>query len=255
MTRRGAFAPVMSTAPHHHIRLTDEFPQQRRGRHEREAVGGHDVTQIAQPVEIHVENVDLGPETAGHLGGIGADHAAADDDHRAGVDTGHAAQQHAVPALCHLKVLGPLLDGHAPGDLAHGSQQRQGAVGLLDGLVRDAHGAGVHECPGEFLVGRKMQVGEDHLPLADERILRRLRFLDVHHHVGTPINLCRGGNQGRPRSHIGLVHEAAACPRTGLDQYGVPVVAKHLNPGRGHGDTILFRFDFLEDTDDHAVPP
>ena len=52
------------------------------------------------------------------------------------------------------------LHGHAPGDLAHRGQQRELAVGGLDGLAGDGVDALVDQELGEAAVGGEVQVGE-----------------------------------------------------------------------------------------------
>ena len=92
---------------------------------ERGDVGRHDVVEIAQPVEVDVEDGDVGAEAGGDLGGVGADDAAAQDDHVGRQHAGHAAQQDAAALERPFQELRPFLDAHAAGDLAHRRQQRQ----------------------------------------------------------------------------------------------------------------------------------
>ena len=55
------------------------------------------------------------------------------------------------------------LDRHPARDLAHRRQQRQRAVGELDGLVRDRLHLALHQRPGQLLLGGEMQIGEEQL--------------------------------------------------------------------------------------------
>ncbi len=90
-----------------------------------------------------------------------------------------------------LQVLGALLRRHAPGDLRHRRQQREAAVGRGDGFVGDAHRLRVAHGVGQRLAGGEVEVGEEHLPGAQQRILLRLRLLDVQQQVAAFINFGR----------------------------------------------------------------
>ena len=187
----------------------------------------------------------MAPRPAGHLGRVDAHHAAADHHHRARVHAGNAAQQHPVAALGHLQVLGPLLDGHAPGHFAHGGQQRQAAVGLLDGLVGDAHRLALDQRIGLGQIGGQVQVGEDDLAFADQVVLGRQRFFDMHDHVGRIEDLLGGVDHLGPGFHIGFIGKAAAATGIFLHQHRVPVVDHHFHARRGHAHPVLFRLDLF----------
>ena len=74
----------------------------------------YDIVKIAQPVQLHVEHVHLGPQTRGDFGSRAADHAHTDHQHRARIDTWHPANQNAVAMLGHLQVLAPSWMAMAP---------------------------------------------------------------------------------------------------------------------------------------------
>ena len=57
-----------------------------------------------------------------------------------------------------------------------------GPVG--DRLICDAGGAAVHQADGLRLVGGKVQIGEQHLPLPQHRDLLRLRLLHLDDQIG-----------------------------------------------------------------------
>ena len=58
-----------------------------------------DVVEVAEAVEVEVDERDFGAEAEGHLGGVGADDAAADDADVAGRDAGDSAEEDAAAAL------------------------------------------------------------------------------------------------------------------------------------------------------------
>src|SRR5690606_6128121 len=94
-----------------------------------------DVVEVLQARVVHVEQGHAGADPEGDLGGVDAHGAAAEDHDLAGVDPGHAAEEHAAAAVRALEVVRPDLRRHAPGDLAHGREQRERAVRELHGLV------------------------------------------------------------------------------------------------------------------------
>ncbi len=54
-------------------------------------VGRHDVRQVAKPLERQIDYDHGRTKAGGHLRGVGAHHAAAEDDDSARLHTGHAA--------------------------------------------------------------------------------------------------------------------------------------------------------------------
>jgi len=83
----------------------------------------HHIIEVAQPVQVDVENGDVGAQAGGNLGGVGAHHAAAQNHHVGRQDPRDTAQQNAPPLKGSFKKLGALLNAHAPRHLAHGRQQ------------------------------------------------------------------------------------------------------------------------------------
>ncbi len=74
---------------------------------ERVEAAGEDVVELAQAVEVEVDERDLGAHAERDLGGVGADDAAADDADVAGRDAGDAAEQDAAAAVFLLEVAAP----------------------------------------------------------------------------------------------------------------------------------------------------
>ena len=73
--------------------------------------------------------------------------AAADHGYLRRTHAGHAAQQHAAPAMGLFESIGARLDGHPAGDLRHRGEQRQTAVLVGDRLIGDADGAALSASP------------------------------------------------------------------------------------------------------------
>ena len=186
------------------------------------------------------------------MGGIGAHHAAADHHNGARIDAGNPSQQDARAALGHLQVLGALLNGHAPSHLAHGGEQRQGAIGALDGFVSDVDALAFHQHAGQLAGSRQVKIGEDNLVLADQVVLRRQGFFDVHHHLRPGKDLLRGIYDGRTCLAVARIRETASQPGTFFHQHGVAMLLHYLHASGRHGYTIFLRFNLLENADDHC---
>src|SRR5918997_238359 len=65
-----------------------------------------DVGEVGEPLGIHVEDVDHRPHPDGDLGGLRANHAAADDGHLRGGRARHAPEQKPPPPLPALEAVG-----------------------------------------------------------------------------------------------------------------------------------------------------
>ena len=76
------------------------------------------------------------------------------------------------------------LRGETSCDLAHRREKRQPAIGRLDGLVRNSRDAAVDERARQRLVGGDVQVGEEHEPLPQARILLGDRLLHLEQELG-----------------------------------------------------------------------
>src|SRR6516165_9771142 len=59
-------------------------------------VARHDIVQIAQTVEIDVQNRNVGSQTGGYFGGVGPNNAASQNYHIGGKDPRHATQKDAA---------------------------------------------------------------------------------------------------------------------------------------------------------------
>ena len=94
------------------------------------------------------------------------------------------------------------LDRHAASHFRHRLQQRQAAGGTGDRFIGDAGGAGLHKIVGLIRIGRKVQIGEQDVVLAQPRALHGLGFLDLDDHfarfehiVGRVEDLRTGGDE------------------------------------------------------------
>ena len=224
------------------------------------AVGVHrlhraaeEVVQVAQAVQIDVQEGHVRPQAAGHLGRLGAHRPAADDAHPPGHGAGHAPQEHAATAVHHLQTPGPGLDGQAPGHFAHGDEQGQAALGVGDRLVGDGDAAALDEPAGEFGESGQVQVGEQHLPLPQEGDLGGLGLLHLHHH-GALVDRLGAVHETRSGPLVGAVQMADAGPRAALHPHLVPPFHEGVDARGGEADAKLLFLDFLGDTDAHERP-
>ena len=78
----------------------------------------------------------------------------------AGLHPGCTTQQYASAAIMGLKTPGSDLKRQPPGHLAHGREQRQGAVLQLNGFIAERRHLPVQQRSGELFCCGKMQVGK-----------------------------------------------------------------------------------------------
>ena len=208
--------------------------------------------EVAQPVEVDVEDRDVRAEARRHLRRVRADDPAAENDDLRGLDAGHAAEQDAHAADRPLEVLRAFLDRHAAGDLAHRDEERERAV-LVHRLVGDGDRAGLEHAVREGLAGREVEVGEYDLVLADHLDLDRLGLLDLDDHVGLAEDLLGRGDDRRARRAVVGVGEAASDAGALLDEHLVPVLAQGLGPHREKADPVFSFLDLFRNADNHQT--
>ena len=229
----------------------DHFFDVRRVGVERLDRAAEDVLEVGHRVGADVEHGHLRahPDRDGRR--VAPDDAAAEDDHAAAPRARDAAEQDALAAALLLEERRADLDGHAPGDLAHGPEQRQRAVVELDGLVGNRGDAALRELLGELGRGREVQVRVEHEAFAQEAVLDVEGLLDLDDELGPP-SVCSGGDDGRPLRHVLGVGDAAAFASAGLDQHAVPARREQAHAGRGHPHPVLARLDLFGYADNHT---
>ena len=97
-----------------------------------------------------------------------------------------------------------------------------------------------------------MQVGEQHLVLAQQVAFFRLRLLDLDDHLGGLEDVGGALGDGGADGAIGVVVEADAQPRAGFDQHLVTMVDDLAHAGRHETDPVFVSFDFLRHADQHG---
>ncbi len=150
-----------------------------------------------------------------------------------------------------LQVPGSLLNGHAPGDLAHRRQQRQLTRRKLDRLVGNTGGAAFDVRLSQFLIRGKMKIGEDRLTLPHALPLGLDRLLDLHDHVRfSPYRICVRQNRCACL-HIELIGKPTALAGSLLHVYGMTALDERFGAGRDERDSVLVGLDFLGNADLH----
>src|SRR6185437_12829928 len=218
---------------------------------EREDAAAEQVIQLAQAGGAAVGDGHHGAGADRHLGGVGADDAAAEDEHARGRHAGHAAEQQAAAAVAALQVLGSHLHGQAPGHLAHGFEQRQAAARAFDGFVADGGDLALQQLFGQIGQRGEMEVGEQQQAGAEEAVLGLDRRLDLAGHLGAAPELLGGGDEfGALAAVLGVI-EVGIVAGAVLDQHGM-AEADQLADASGHqADAGFMILQFAGNADDH----
>ena len=235
----------------HQVGLDHRRLDRRRGRIQRLNLAAEHDIQLLQPRQRAVEDRHMRPQPHRHHRRMRARNAAADDHHAPRRHPWHAAQQHARAALFLLQALGADMHAHPPRHLAHRRQQRQGAARVGHGLIGDAGRAALDQPLGLRLVGGEVQIGEQHLALAQHGDLGGQRLLHLHDHVGIGEHLGRIGGDARPGGAIGVVAEADGARRPLLHAHRMAAHGELAHRIRGQPDAVLVGLDFLGNADAH----
>jgi hypothetical protein len=128
-----------------HVRVGQALLDLERGGEDGLGAAAEGDVELAQAVEVAVEDRDARLHADRDEGGVHADHAAADDEHVGAGDAGNAAHEHAAAPERLLEHEGAGLRGDLARHLAHRGQQRQPPARVGDRLVGHAGGARLHE--------------------------------------------------------------------------------------------------------------
>src|SRR5207244_3664351 len=132
----------------------------------------------------------------------------------------------------------------------HRREQRQCVVVRLNGLVGDAGGAALCECPRQLFAGGEVQVREENEPVPEQGVLGRKRLLDLEQQLRVTPDLVRRA-QRRSYGLVRVVGKRAAVSRAALDEDVVTALDELACTGRRERDAVLVRLDFLDDADLH----
>ena len=205
---------------------------------------------MSQPIEVHVEDRDVGAEPDRGLRGVEPRRPGPEDHDVARRDARHARQEDAAAAVRPAEIEGSLLDGESARDLAHRREQWKAPVGALDRLVRDRDGARVAERVGQLGRRRQVEVREEDLAPPEARAFRGQRLLHLEHQFRALPDVVDRDQLG---THRGVLVVTDPAPRAGaaLDQHPVGRLGQGARACRGERDTLLTRFDLARHPDDH----
>ena len=210
-------------------------PAVRRRRHDPSAM---DLVDEAQPVEVLVDQDDLGLHARGDPRRVPADVAGAEHDDLGRTYTWCPTHQYTSSAVVPFEVVRAHLRCEAAGDLAHWCEQWQRAVGQLHRLVGDGRRPRCQECLGHGWVRRQVEIGEEGEVVAEECVLRWLRLLDLDDHLLRPGVGGRGDDVGA-RSDVVVVGDRRSLAGAGLDQHLDAVAFEFANAVGCHRDAML----------------
>ena len=117
--------------------------------------------------------------------------------------------------------MGHDLTGEPAGDLAHGGQQRQVAIGVFDGFVSHAGRPGTDQSGGERRVGGEVKISKKNESFVQERELWFDRLFDFDQEVHVGPNLRRVVDDEGAGIQIGRVLEARTFAGPFFDQYRI----------------------------------
>ena len=215
-------------------------------------MGAEHIVQLFQPLQVHVQDGNVGTHTHSNLASVHPNSSPAEDNHIGFRGSGNTGQQDAFPAETLFQVLRAFLDGKAAGDLGHRSQAGQGAVCFLDGLVGNRLDLALQEGIHLFLVSCQMKVSVKNQTVMEKGIFLFQRFLNLDHHINQMPDIRRVIDQRRTRVHIFIVRETGTNPGS---LFHVNMVAgSHIrfNIVRRQADTEFVILDLFNTADLHS---
>src|SRR5690606_19424996 len=138
------------------------------------------------------------------------------------------------------------------GDDRHRRQQRQVAVGQLDGFEGDAGQADVEQLAGEFRLRRQVQVAEQQVVLAQVLQVAGDRFLDLDDHFALFVQGRRVGSDPDAELGVLLVGEAALGAGTLFQPDLVAALDQVARRGGNERDAPFEGLRFLGNADTHG---
>ena len=208
-----------------------------------------DLIDVAEPVDVLVQQIDFGFQSGRHPGGVPTDVACAEHDDPGRSHAGCSTHQDTPAAVVALQEVRAHLHAHPSGDLAHRGEQRQRTVGQLHGLVRDAAHPAVQERVGDRRIGCEVQIGEEDQPRAEVGELRGQRFLDLADQLGALPDLVRGLHDRCAGALVVGVGDRGVDAGPGLDQHRRTVVEELADAVGCDRHPVLLGLDLLGHTD------
>ena len=214
------------------------------------------VVKLLEPRCGDVVERDIGAVTDGHLRGMLAGDAAAQDQHPRRQHARSAAKQQPSPTGGLQEMIGAHIHGHAPGHLTHRGQQRQAPEAIRDRLSRRSRCSldAIRPLGLPRAVGGQMEISEQRVPRLQPRDLPGLRLLDLDDHLRGLEHRIGVGQDLRANLRVGLVGNADARARAGFYEHDVALPTQSLDDLlRRRSDAELQGLDFLGNADAHDV--
>lgn len=207
---------------------------------------------VAEFLQVGVEDDDPRAQTDRDFGGLAARHPGAQDDDGGGGDAGHATEEDAATSRSPLEVVRALLYGEPSGDLTHRREERQPAVRQPDRLVGDRGDPGGKQRRGALGGRREVEEGEEELSPAKPRVFLGDRFLHLDDEVRFRPDVV-SGRHDRPAGRVVFdVWDGRTGAGVVLDENGMTGVGKFPDSDRRQRDPVLLRFDLPGHPDAHA---
>ena len=212
----------------------------------------HHIRQICQTRQRDIAYRHVGTHACRHAGRSRTDDTAAYDQHLRRLDARDTAQKYTAAAARTLQIVGTLLYGHTPRDFRHGNKQRKRTVVARNGLVGAADGARIDHGTRQGFTTCKVEISEEQLTLAYERILGLDRLLYLHDHLGRSIYLLDRGKNLNTGSDVILIRKTAVFSGRSLHIDRVSAPRKFVGAGRRKSNSILVVLDLLRNTNNHT---
>ena len=125
-------------------------------------------------------------------------------------------------------------------------------VGFFHRLIGQADGTAFQHGFRQGAVGGEVEVGEQHLPGANQAVFRGNGFFDLDNHLGPGIGLFDGGEDGGSHGHVGLVGKAAVLSGLVLHIHLMAASGQFGHARRGHAHAVLVVLNLLGYSDNHG---
>jgi len=212
------------------------------------------VVEVAQALNIRVDDGDPCPQAEGDLRRVCAYDPAADNDHTPRPHPRHPAQQDSAPSLRLFQVVGADLHGHTPPDLAHRREEGEGAVGELHCLVSEGRHLPGYQFSRQRLVSSQMEISEQEQTRPHVAILHRLGLLHFQDHLRPGPHLGGRVHDLGATAGIVIIAKAAGDSSASLDEDTVAATDERFGTAGRERDTVLVILDLSRNANDHRCP-
>ena len=204
-------------------------------------------------LRIEIKNGDASAHSCCHLHRMRAGISCADDHDVTRHCARDATRQHTRTAVLRLQKIRADLNRETTCNLRHRLQEREAAVGTLDGFVRNPEDAFLQKNLGQFRSRGQMQISKQRLPLLQQFELRRQRLLHLEDKVRGPPDFRRVGDHRRTRVTIFRIGESRGHTRRFLDQHPRSERNAPTAQTGTHRNARLANLNLLRDADCHGA--